>query len=129
MAAPDGPMGSPSTARSGRLPFPRPWLLRVRGHSMTPTYRDGDLLFALRGGRARTGVAVVCLPPDGNGRARPLSVKRISPAAGQPGRWWVTSDDPRGVGSEVFGAIADRDVLGRVLIRLSRSRRTSPADD
>lgn len=94
---------------------------------MTPTYRDGDLLLALRGARPRPGVAVVRLPPDAAGRPRPVSVKRLSPAPGEADRWWVESDDPRGVSSATLGTLAGEDVLGRVLLRLPRTPRRGGA--
>lgn len=112
-----------SSSASGCRRLPWPWLLRVRGVSMSPTYLDGDLLLALRGVRPRAGVAVVRLPPDAMGRPRPIAVKRLSPAVEEPGRWWVSSDDPRGVGSATIGTLGGDDVLGRVLVRLTRTRR------
>lgn len=125
MPRPGRPLGRRTGAPRERG-IPRPWLVRVRGVSMMPTFVDGDLLLALRGARPRPGTAVVRLPPDAAGRARPVSVKRIAPAPGSAGRWWVDSDDPRGVTSGTVGTIADEDVLGRILVRLYRRRRRTP---
>jgi phage repressor protein C with HTH and peptisase S24 domain len=94
--------------------MPWPALVRVRGRSMVPTYREGDVLLVLRGRHPRPGqVAVVRLPADSSGRARPLAVKRITgrdPA--DANRWWVDSDNAaEGVTSFDVGSLADEDVL------------------
>jgi hypothetical protein len=87
---------------------------------MEPTLHEGDRLVVLWGGRPRVGrMAVVRLPPAPSG-PRPVSVKRVTgtdPA--DPGAWWVERDNPaEGVDSWLVGGIPDRDVLGRVLVRL-----------
>jgi nickel-type superoxide dismutase maturation protease len=92
-------------------------LVLVRGASMEPTLRDGDRLL-VRWGRARLragAVVVVRLPGD-----RPLAVKRATFAT--DGGWWVERDNPAtGVDSWQVGVIADDDVLGVVLFRLTPS--------
>jgi signal peptidase I len=83
----------------------------VRGRSMQPTLYDGDRLLVLHGGRARAGRLVVVRLPDGV-----VAVKRA--ARREPGGWWVERDNPReGVDSWSVGAIPDRDVVARVLVR------------
>lgn len=93
---------------------------------MLPTLQDGDRLVALWHGdeagaprsRIRPGtVVVVRLPPEASGRPRPLAVKRVARRAGLG--WWVEGDNPaEGVGSREIGAVADVDVLARVLCRM-----------
>jgi phage repressor protein C with HTH and peptisase S24 domain len=68
----------------GRLPVRR---IRVRGPSMAPTLRDGDVVLARRG-PARVGDVVVVTWP---GRGGQLSVKRAArPLAGG---WFVVGDN------------------------------------
>lgn len=68
----------------GRLPFRR---IRVRGPSMAPTLRDGDVVIA-RSGVARAGDVVVVTWPQRPGQ---LSVKRAVSA--EDGGWFVVGDN------------------------------------
>ena len=85
---------------------------------MLPTLRDGDLLLVRWGAPPSPGsVAVVRLPDDGDGRPRPLSVKRLVRREGDG--WWVERDSAaEGVDSWQVGALAGEDVRGRVVARL-----------
>ncbi|MFZ5869402.1 MAG: S24/S26 family peptidase, partial [Actinomycetota bacterium] len=56
-----------------RVPARGIGLARVRGVSMEPTLRDGDLLLVRWGARPRPGRLAVVRLPEG----RPLSVKRV----------------------------------------------------
>ena len=106
--------------------IPRPGLVRVRGRSMEPTLRDGDVLLVVHGLAPRPGsVAVVRLPPDAQGRPRPVAVKRVTgPDPDEPGRWWIDSDNAaEGVTSFDIGSLAPQDVLARVVGRVHRARR------
>lgn len=89
---------------------------------MEPTLHEGDLLLALWGAPVRSGaVAVVRLPPDAAGFARPVSVKRITGADPDDAhRWWLDSDNAReGVTSFEVGSLEHADVLAIVIARIS----------
>ena len=89
-------------------------LARVHGRSMEPTLREGDVLLVLHGGRPRVGRLLVVRLPDGV-----VAVKRA--VRRDRDGWWVERDNPReGVDSWSVGAIADRDVVARVLARVGR---------
>ena len=106
--------------------MPRPALVRVRGRSMEPTLREGDLLLVLHGLAPQRGrLALVRLPPDRDGMPRPLSVKRVAgPDPDDASRWWIDSDNAReGVTSFDVGSIPPEDVVARVVARLPRRRR------
>jgi len=101
--------------------IPRPRVVRVRGRSMEPTLHEGDLLLVLWGARPSPGrIAVVQLPPDHAGGARPVSVKRIAgPDPEDASRWWLDSDNAReGVTSFDVGSVEPADVLAAVVARL-----------
>ena len=94
----------------------------VRGRSMLPGLREGDLLLVRYGARVRPGDLVVARFVDGT-----LAVKRaVEPRAlrdGRPG-WWVLSDNPdEGVDSRHRGPVANESVLAVVRLRLWPSPR------
>lgn len=101
-------------------------LARVRGRSMLPTLRDGDRLLVAYGARPRLGrLALVTLPPDDAGQARPIAVKRVTgrDPDGGPG-WWVERDNPaEGVDSWQVGALPSQAIVAVVLARLPRRHR------
>lgn len=115
-------------------------IVEVRGQSMQPTYRDGDRLLVRRG-RAQTGRVVVFRRPAGLGADVDWLVKRAVATGGQPvppplravvtemlvpdGRLLVLGDNPRSVDSRHFGYIAESDVLGTPIGRLSTGEETS----
>jgi phage repressor protein C with HTH and peptisase S24 domain len=84
----------------------------VRGRSMEPTLFEGDRLVVRYGVEPRVGrLAVIRLP------GRPLAVKRVT--ARVDSGWWIERDNPdEGVDSWLVGVIPDRDVVGRVLLRV-----------
>lgn len=91
----------------GWLPYRR---IRVRGPSMAPTLKDGDVVLARRGGRPRTGDVVVV-----TWVARPgqLSIKRLVRA--HDAGWHVEGDhraastDSRDLGpAQVHGVVVAR---------------------
>jgi SOS-response transcriptional repressor LexA len=90
----------------------RIWLVRVRGRSMLPTLRDGDLLLVRRGVAVRPGALVVVDLP-GRGPAVKRAGHRV------PEGWWLERDNPaEGTDSWLIGAVAEIDVRGVVLARL-----------
>jgi nickel-type superoxide dismutase maturation protease len=99
------------------LSFPVLGVAVVRGRSMEPTLREGDLLLVRYGVAPRPGQLVVVRLPD-----RPVAVKRVTRRTADG--WWVERDNPsEGVDSWLVGAVAEEDVLGRVLLRLWPWRR------
>jgi len=92
---------------------------------MEPTLHEGDRLLVLYGARPRAGrLALVCLPDDESGTARPLAVKRITgPDPDGSDGWWVERDNPReGLDSWAVGAIPAHGIRARVLLRLPAPR-------
>ncbi|MGF1661666.1 MAG: S24 family peptidase [Kineosporiaceae bacterium] len=105
------PPGEPGGVAPARW---RGWrVVRVRGRSMLPTLRPGDLLLVRGGPRAAPGdLVVVRLPGD-----RPVAVKRL--VARVPDGWWVERDNPaEGVDSWSVGAVPGAGLLGRAVLRL-----------
>lgn len=106
--------------------LPRLGLVRVRGRSMEPTLRDGDvLLVRYRPAHARPGrLVVVDLPPTSDGEPRPRAVKRYAgPDPDAPERLWVERDNPReGVDSWAVGSLPPDALVGVVLMRPIRMR-------
>ncbi len=87
---------------------------------MEPTLVDGDRLLVLHGAPPRAGgLVVVRLPERAGARSTVVAVKRA--VRREPDGWWVERDNPAvGVDSWAVGAVADEDVLARVLLRLPR---------
>ena len=112
--------GSPADPQPPR--FLGSWgLVRVRGRSMEPALRAGDVLLVRRGIHRVGQVAVLRLPGE-----RPLSVKRLVRREAEG--WWVERDNPReGVDSWAVGAIPEIDVLAHVVVRVWPVRRGAHA--
>ena len=106
-------------------------IAHVRGRSMEPTLHEGDRLLVMYGARPRRGrLAIVCLPNDAAGNARPLAFKRLSRRDPEGGDgWWVERDNPReGLDSWAFGAIPASGIRARVILRVpARLRLWIPA--
>lgn len=128
---------------AGAVARRRLWVITVRGHSMAPTYLDGDrlLVWRPRGNRVRTGAVVVFAPPGtGHPFDVPWLVKRVIAVTGDrvpddvrsvagvarvpSGRLVVRGDGARSRDSRHFGLVDRGTVLGVVLRRLAT--RTDP---
>jgi nickel-type superoxide dismutase maturation protease len=96
----------------------------VEGDSMLPALRAGDRCLVRWGSPVAVGDVVVARRPDRPGR---LVVKRVT--ARHDDGWWLEGDNQRAShDSWLFGAVPDRDVLGRVMLRYRPSpRRLRPA--
>ena len=70
----------------GRLPYRR---ILVRGPSMAPTLKDGDVVLARNGKQPRTGDVVVVTWVTRPGQ---LSIKRVTDR--REGGWHVVGDNP-----------------------------------
>ena len=95
-----------------------PWgLARVRGDSMLPTLRPGDLLLVRYAAAPRPGEVVVARFADAT-----VAVKRaVAPraTAGGGAGWWLLSDDPgTGVDSRHRGAVPASEVLAVARLRV-----------
>ncbi|MFN8193859.1 MAG: S24 family peptidase [Nocardioidaceae bacterium] len=91
-------------------------LARVRGDSMRPGLRPGDLLLVRYGAGVVPGRLVLARLADGT-LAVKRAVERRTTATGAAG-WWLLSDDPDvGVDSRHRGPVPDHDVRAVVLAR------------
>jgi hypothetical protein len=101
------------------------WRIAVAEQSMEPALAPGDWLLAWRGlrgsrpPRIRAGQIVIAGHP---GRDGFLLVKRA--VRREAGGWWLESDNQgvRAVDSRTFGAVPDRLIAGRMLLRYRRAR-------
>lgn len=103
-----------------RLPWRR---LLVRGPSMVPTLRSGDVVFVSLRARPVPGSVVLVRWPS---RPRQLSVKRA--VCREDGGWHVVGDNP--FGSTDSRELGPAEVVGVVRVRLwprpGRLRRRHP---
>ena len=113
---------SRAVSSNDHLRGPRKGLGRVvvAGSSMEPTLFDGDRLLVRWGGAPRPGQVVVV---EWMGRPGILLVKRVIRQEGAG--WWIEGDgESRGNDSRAFGPISPGEVLGTVLFRYQRSKRS-----
>ncbi|HEY3869415.1 MAG TPA: nickel-type superoxide dismutase maturation protease [Actinocrinis sp.] len=109
-------------------------IARISGASMVPTLYDGDTVLVRYRARIRPGDLVLALDPrrqDCAGGAPDrglILVKRATRR--QDGGWWLLADNPFAPGdSRQFGAVPERLVLGRVVLRLRPLRRPDGAGE
>lgn len=109
------------SAGRGRWPVRR---AVVRGPSMSPALREGDVVLVVRSHRPRPGLVALVRWPSRPGQ---LSVKRITGRCGTG--WWVLGDNPHG--STDSRELGPAEVLGMVRLRLwpspCRLRRHPPS--
>ena len=96
-------------------------LVRVRGHSMAPSYRDGDYVLTVmpRFVSLKTGDDVVCRTHQG------MVLKRVTQMQGS--RLSLTGLNGLSIDSSQLGEINVRDVIGRVIRHVPRKRQTAGA--
>jgi phage repressor protein C with HTH and peptisase S24 domain len=82
----------------------------VRGPSMSPALRDGDVVLVRFGGRVRPGDAVLV---RWSARPEQMSVKRAAHPA--DGGWWVLGDNP-------FGSTDSRALGAAQVVAVVRAR-------
>jgi signal peptidase I len=123
----------------------KPLVVRVVGHSMRPSFDDGDRLMALRRRRYHVGDVVVFRTPDelrdgdsGLESTVDCLVKRVAAVAGDPvpedmrdraggdlvppGYLLVRGDNPDSLDSRRIGLVSLVSVLARVVCNLDRGR-------
>ena len=97
--------------------------MAVRGHSMEPALRDGDWLLVLPPHRAlRSGEVVLLRDPRERSRLLLKRVREITPEG------VVVHGDhaDHSADSRAFGAVPQRDVIGRAAFRYAPLRRIGP---
>ncbi|WP_284746238.1 S26 family signal peptidase [Amycolatopsis sp. RTGN1] len=69
---------------------------RVRGHSMSPTFHDGERVVATRRRHYRVGDVIVFRPRTGSTKDADVAwrIKRIAAVAGDPVPAWLETDHP-----------------------------------
>jgi signal peptidase I len=98
----------------------------VVGSSMTPTFHDGDRVYAFRRARYRVGDVIV-FAVGSPGPGPDWRIKRVTAVAGDPAPDWaggvvppgclvVEGDNPVSQGSRQLGYIPTGSVLGAVRI-------------
>lgn len=103
----------------GRWPLRR---VRVRGPSMAPALRDGDIVLIRRSADATVGAVVLVRWAS---RPQQLSVKRVVRRDGAG--WFVAGDNP--AGSTDSRQLGPAEVLGVVVARLWPRPGRVPAGD
>lgn len=99
-------------------------VVRVDGDSMTPDYRPGDTVLTARRwvtGPARPGDVVICRLPRGVPGPGGYLIKRVTSVAA--GQVTLRGDGENSYDSRAFGPVPQDCVLGRVITRLSTTRR------
>lgn len=91
-------------------------LIRVRGRSMEPTLRDGDLVLARSGGRGRaprTGDVVCIRRPN-----EPQMIKRLGPVD-PAGGFRLSGDGAASAPAIDLGVVTGEQIAARAIVRIS----------
>ena len=94
-------------------------VVRVRGRSMAPALDDGDHVLLKCYGRFRRprrgDVACICRTDE------PMLIKRLG-ARGADGRFGLSGDGAASAPAIDLGFVADHEIVGRAVLRLSGNR-------
>ncbi len=94
-------------------------ILRVRGHSLSPEFEDGDFVLSLKFPiffPIRAGDTIVFRkPPYG------LLIKQVERVDRQARRYWVKGTHPHSLDSRTIGVVSAPEILGKVILKISKS--------
>ncbi len=94
-------------------------ILRVHGHSLSPEFEDGDFVLSLKFPiffPIRAGDTIVFRKPDYG-----LLIKQVERLDQQAGLYWVRGTHPYSVDSHTIGAVSKPEILGKVILKISKS--------
>ena len=96
-------------------------LIKITGESLKPLFDDGDFVLATKipfiFNRIKNGDIVVF-----NNSIHGMMIKRVDDYDKNYGELWVTGTHPDSVDSRELGPINQRDLVGKVVIRIRKPR-------
>ena len=96
-------------------------LIKITGESLKPLFDDGDFVLATKipfiFNRIKNGDIVVF-----NNSIHGMMIKRVDDYDKNNGELWVTGTHPDSVDSRELGPINQRDLVGKVVIRIRKPR-------
>lgn len=93
-------------------------ILRITGMSLSPAYQHGDYVLIRKirqAGRLTTGDVIVFHQP-GYGRL----IKQVNSINLEEETCLVTGTAPDSIGSEIFGAVLFKSILGKVILHIPK---------